>query len=89
MVKKGARALNPEFSFVNSLLNTKHPTFEEIARLGAKQMMEIALEAEIQAFISLYESVCTSDEKCCFCRLIVPDASVFRKPNIAFQGITY
>ena len=60
--------MNPELKILNGLSSIQHSTLEEIIRAGAQQMIAIAVEAEVKAYMEKFEQITTSEGKAAMVR---------------------
>ena len=60
--------MNPELKMLNGLSSIKHPTLEEIIRAGAQQMIAMAVEAEVKAYVEQFAHITTPEGKAAMVR---------------------
>jgi putative transposase len=60
--------MNPELSMLNGLSSIQHPTLEEIIRAGAQQMIAMAVEAEVKAYVEQFAHITTPEGKAAMVR---------------------
>jgi transposase-like protein len=60
--------MKPELSMLNGLSSIQHPTLEAIIRAGAQQMIAMAVEAEVKAYMEQFAHITTPEGKAAMVR---------------------